>query len=59
MVGGLGDAAAVQRRLLDRQIVAGLPLGPHYPELADSLLVCVTELNPAQDIDALAAALKG
>jgi len=59
VVGGLGDAAAVQRRLLDRRIVAGLPLGPHYPELADSLLVCVTELNPAQDIDALASALKG
>ena len=59
VVGGLGDARGVQRRLLDQGIVAGLPLGRHYPELADSLLVCVTELNPAQDIDSLAAALRG
>ncbi|HOC19326.1 MAG TPA: aminomethyl-transferring glycine dehydrogenase subunit GcvPA [Vicinamibacterales bacterium] len=59
VVGGLGDAAAVQHRLLDRQIVAGLPLGPYYPELADSLLVAVTEANPVQEIDALARALKG
>ena len=59
VVGGLGDAAAVQRRLLDEGIVAGLPLGPYYPELADSLLVCVTEANPVQEIDALVSALKG
>ncbi|MBP1633519.1 MAG: aminomethyl-transferring glycine dehydrogenase [Acidobacteria bacterium] len=59
VVGGLGDAEAVQRRLLDRHIVAGLPLGAHYPELADALLVCVTEANPVQEIDALADALKG
>ena len=59
VIGGLGDAAAVQRRLLDRQIVAGLPLGPYYPELSDSLLICATEANPVQEIDALAGALKG
>ncbi len=59
VVGGLGDAAAVQRRLLDHQIVAGLPLGPYYPELADSLLVSVTEANTVQEIDALARELKG
>jgi len=56
---GLGDAAAVQKRLLSSGIVAGLPLGTYYPELADTLLVCVTELNRAEDIDRLAEALAG
>ena len=59
VVGGLGDAAAVHRRLLDRQIVAGFPLGRAYPDLADALLLCATELNPVQEIDALVTALKG
>jgi glycine dehydrogenase subunit 1 len=59
VVGGLGDAAAVQKRLLGAGIVAGLPLGRYYPELNDSLLVCVTELNRAEDIERLADALAG
>jgi glycine dehydrogenase subunit 1 len=59
VVGGLGDAAAVQKRLLGSGLIAGLPLGTCYPELADSLLVCATELNRAEDIDRLAAALAG
>ena len=59
VVGGLGDATAVQKRLLGRRLIAGLPLGRYYPELADSLLVCVTDLNRAEDIDRLAAALAG
>ena len=28
---------------IDRGYFAGVPLGQWYPELADSLLVCVTE----------------
>jgi glycine dehydrogenase subunit 1 len=59
VVGGLGDAAAVRTRLLGEGILAGVPLGRDYPELADSLLVCVTELNRAEDIDRLAAGLAG
>jgi glycine dehydrogenase subunit 1 len=59
VVGGLGDAAVVQKRLLASGLIAGLPLGRYYPELTDSLLVCVTELNGAEDIDRLAAALAG
>jgi glycine dehydrogenase subunit 1 len=59
VIGGLGDAAAVQKRLVGERLVAGLPLGAHYPELADSLLVCVTELNGVEDIDRLADALAG
>ena len=59
VVGGLGDAAGVQKRLLGSGLIAGLPLGTYYPELGDSLLVCATELNRAEDIDRLAAALAG
>jgi glycine cleavage system P protein (glycine dehydrogenase) subunit 1 len=59
VVGGLGDAAAVQKRLLGAGLVAGLPLGRYFPDLADSLLVCVTELSRAEDIDRLADALAG
>jgi glycine dehydrogenase subunit 1 len=59
VVGGLGDAAAVQKRLLGSGFIAGYPLGREYPELGDSLLVCVTELNRAEDIDRLADALAG
>ena len=59
VIGGLGDAAAVQKRLLGSGIIAGLPLGRYYPELRDSLLVCVTELNRAEEIDRLAGGLAG
>ncbi len=59
VVGGLGVAAAAQKRLLGSGLIAGLPLGTYYPELADSLLVCATELNRAEDIDRLAVALAG
>ncbi len=38
---------------------AGLPLGRWYPELADSLLVSVTEKRSRGEIDGLAAALAG
>jgi glycine dehydrogenase subunit 1 len=41
------------QRLLEKKIVAGLPLGPYYPELADYALVCTTETSRKSDIDAL------
>ncbi|MCU0558743.1 MAG: aminomethyl-transferring glycine dehydrogenase subunit GcvPA [Desulfobacterales bacterium] len=41
------------RRLLDRNIMAGLPLEPYYPELADHYLFGVTETMPREDMDAL------
>jgi glycine dehydrogenase subunit 1 len=40
-------------RLLAKKIVAGLPLGPYYPELADCALLCATETSPKADMDAL------
>ncbi len=43
----------VRSTLLMDGIVAGLSLGAHYPELEDSLLICVTELNSREEIDRL------
>ena len=40
-------------------ILGGIPLGRDYPELADAILVCVTEQHRRADIEALAAALAG
>ena len=39
--------------LLEKKIVAGLNLAPHYPELADCWLMCVTETLSKEDLDAL------
>jgi glycine dehydrogenase subunit 1 len=43
--------------LLDRKIVGGLALESYYPELEDSLLVCVTETARRESLDRLVAAL--
>ena len=48
-----GGAEAACKQLLDKKIVAGLPLGQYYPELADHALVCVTETCGKADMDAL------
>ncbi len=51
--------AEVLARLEGEGILAGIPLGEDYPELADCFLVCVTEQNQRAEIDALVAALQG
>ncbi len=40
----------------DKKIVGGLPLGRFYPELADCMLLCATEMNKRSDMDVVAAA---
>lgn len=50
-------AAEVRDALLEYNILAGLPLGDYYQELADSLLICTTELNTVEAIDRLAEKL--
>jgi len=51
--------AEVNELLLDEYgIVGGYDLGREYPTLADHMLICVTELNSREDIDALAAGLE-
>jgi glycine dehydrogenase subunit 1 len=57
VIRGLPDAVGVRDRMLDDHIIGGIPLGADYPELADALLVCVTELNGAPEIDRLADAV--
>ena len=55
------DAPAVHAALLDRGVLAGLPLAGWYPddpELADALLVCATEVTTADEIDRFAAAVR-
>jgi glycine dehydrogenase subunit 1 len=49
----------ILRGLLRKQIIGGLDLGRFYPELADCLLVCVTEQNSREQIDALIEAMGG
>jgi glycine dehydrogenase subunit 1 len=48
----------VADHLLEDNILAGYPLGADYPGLEDCLLVAVTEMNSADDIDWLCAALE-
>jgi glycine dehydrogenase subunit 1 len=45
------------RALGKKGIVPGLPLSRYFPGEEKALLVCVTEMNSREDIDALAAAL--
>ena len=55
------DAVAVRRRLLDRGVLAGLPLAEAEPDdagLADGLLVCATEVTTSGDIERFAGALR-
>ena len=48
-----GGAASVCEKLLEKKIVAGLPLDAYYPELAGHALVCVTETGGKADMDLL------
>ncbi len=52
------DAGAVRDALIDRGIMAGLPLGPYYPGLENCLLVAVTETRTKEQIDRFAQELK-
>lgn len=54
-----GDVAQVLARALERGVLAGIPLGRWYPELADCFLVAVTEKRTRGEIEAWAKALEG
>ena len=51
-------ASDIVDRLLAKKIVAGLALDRFYPEMSNSLLVCVTELMKKETIDRFVSALK-
>jgi glycine dehydrogenase subunit 1 len=44
----------LNKALLKKKIIGGLPLGRFYPELADSVLLCATEMTKRSEMDALA-----
>ena len=50
-------AEPVFAKLLKRGIAPGLPLGRHFPDMDDCLLVCVTEKRTREEIDRLAGEL--
>ena len=55
------DAPRVHAALLDRGVLAGLPLVGWYPDdarLANALLVCATEVTTSDEIDRFADALR-
>ena len=53
-----GDATTYESWLSDHGILAGLPLGSHYPELHDCLLFCTTEITRREDVDQLVALME-
>jgi glycine dehydrogenase subunit 1 len=50
------DPEAIDRRLLAKRIIGGLPLARFYPELEDCLLLCATEMSKREQMDAVAEA---
>ena len=50
---------ATYQRLLEKKIVAGLPLAPYYPDLPNHYLLCVTETKTRNEMDALIWELGG
>ena len=54
-----GSPEELNKQLLKKKIIGGLPLGRFYPELADSYLVCATEMTRRAAMDALVAQAAG
>jgi glycine dehydrogenase subunit 1 len=48
---------AANEALLKKKIIGGLPLKRFYPELDNSMLLCATEMNTREQMDAVAEAL--
>jgi glycine cleavage system protein P-like pyridoxal-binding family len=46
-----GIRKRINKALLKKKIIGGLPLGRFYPELADSMLLCATEMTRRADMD--------
>ena len=49
----------INARLADEGIIGGLPLGSHYPDRADQMLICVTEQVSRAQMDQFARVFKG
>ncbi|KIH77275.1 glycine dehydrogenase (decarboxylating) alpha subunit [Geoalkalibacter ferrihydriticus] len=59
VVEGTIKAVDLLRRVQVQGILGGIPLVRWYPQMSNRFLVCVTEQNRREDIDALCAALAG
>lgn len=46
-----GSPEALNEALLGEKIIGGIPLGRYYPELADSMLLCATEMTRREEMD--------
>jgi glycine dehydrogenase subunit 1 len=53
-----GDVDGAIAEALDQGYLAGVPLGPWYPEMDDCFLVAVTEKRTREEIEGLARALR-
>jgi glycine dehydrogenase subunit 1 len=56
-VAQVGSPDDVNKALLKKKIVGGLALGRFYPELADCMLLCATEMSRRADMDTVGAVL--
>ena len=54
-----GDPEALNKKLLKKKIIGGLALGRFYPELADSMLLCATEMTKRESMDEVRKAVQG
>jgi len=54
----VSDSNKVNEELLKSNIIGGLDLSEHYPELKDCLLFCVTEMNTKEDMDKVVETIK-
>ena len=52
-----GDVAELMQAAFNQGILAGVPLGPWFPEMSDCFLVAVTEKRSRAEIDRLAEVL--
>jgi glycine dehydrogenase subunit 1 len=50
-----GDANKLSDTCMEKGILPGFPLDPHYPSMHNCMLWCATELNTKQEIDDLAS----
>jgi glycine dehydrogenase subunit 1 len=48
-----GPVTEVMKRLLDKKMIGGVAVQRYYPEMTDSMLVCVTETSKKEAIDKL------
>jgi glycine dehydrogenase subunit 1 len=54
-----GDPAALNRKLLEKNILGGVDISPFYPELENTMLLAFTEQRTKAEIDTLVREMEG